>query len=329
MLALRSIVAAIRAAGATALCCPPTVTVPPRALSTRSFPEKSLFLKRMLQAWLRDTDFPCGSLARKSAAEGTSANASPPRPTGLPRRLTAVGDDGILSSDRFPDSPDAPAGAADPDRVPGPPGQRASFSTTRRTAKRPRHARTRSDVPAAASDASDSSPPHLSGLLRRAQTLAGKLKCAQGLRRHGRQLAVLVVSLGGVLAAASGALVLAAVLALQGACVRTLFLFLGAACAVVSANCTHGLGGWLRWRAPGLLTPGSWRFFQPFRGGRFFMATQGAGWTLFSAGLFGMMVAGRMAAVGAVRWLHHVSLATAAAVIAAQVLLGELRQCAC
>lgn len=158
----------------------------------------------------------------------------------------------------------------------------------------------------------------------RAQTLVEKVRTLGEMRRQGRQLAALVVVLGCALAATSGALAVASVAAVRTRCLQLIYLGLSAVSLLVAANSTHGLGGWLRWRhAPPQHGASSWRFFQPFRGGTAFMATQGAGWAFFCLALAGLVTASRMVAAGAVQWLHHVSWATAAAVLAAQTLLGE------
>ena len=62
---------------------------------------------------------------------------------------------------------------------------------------------------------------------------------------------------------------------------RLLYCCISVICSLTAVSTTHGLGGFLRHGQ----SNASWRFFQPFVGGRMFIATQALGWSLFSLSL--------------------------------------------
>lgn len=85
---------------------------------------------------------------------------------------------------------------------------------------------------------------------------------------------------------------------LEDAPVRLAYLALSGACLTMAAFVTYGLAGHLRHvhrrSEPGSesdseggdeAAPAAWHFFQPFKGGGWFVATQALGWALYSAGL--------------------------------------------
>eukprot|EP00210_Caulerpa_lentillifera_P002989 g2854.t1 len=65
---------------------------------------------------------------------------------------------------------------------------------------------------------------------------------------------------------------------------KLLYCSISVICSLIAASTTHGLGGYLRHGKKSKSKTG-WKFFQPFVGGRVFMATQALGWSLFSLSL--------------------------------------------
>ncbi|CAG9462880.1 unnamed protein product [Pedinophyceae sp. YPF-701] len=131
-----------------------------------------------------------------------------------------------------------------------------------------------------------------------------------------------VLALGTVLAVASGLLVIVAEVELgdASASLQVLYFSLSAAALLVSFAATHGLGGWLRFQAPRARQ--RWRFFQPFRGSYFFVATQAAGWGLFSLATVGVVAAARLALARTSTYLRGLSAGVAVTMVAGQVLLA-------
>lgn len=74
--------------------------------------------------------------------------------------------------------------------------------------------------------------------------------------------------------------------AVAGTPARVLFICIAFVLLAIAGPVTHGLGGRLRHSKTG-----SWRFFQPWRGGVAFVACQGLGWGLYSVSIAAFGVA--------------------------------------
>eukprot|EP00884_Botryococcus_braunii_P007964 jgi/Botrbrau1/17169/Bobra.0157s0061.1 len=100
--------------------------------------------------------------------------------------------------------------------------------------------------------------------------------------------AAAVVGMGLLWAAVGGVLLLATEY-VESSATKVVYFILSGGCLLVAATTTHGLAGKLRYEVSHKndsgLPPWQWRFFQPFRGGKAFVATQALGWALFSAAL--------------------------------------------
>jgi len=65
---------------------------------------------------------------------------------------------------------------------------------------------------------------------------------------------------------------------------KLLYCSISVLCSLIAASTTHGLGGYLR-HGKNRKSETRWKFFQPFVGGRIFIASQALGWSLFSLSL--------------------------------------------
>lgn len=103
---------------------------------------------------------------------------------------------------------------------------------------------------------------------------------------------------------------------------RLLYCSISVACSLIAASTTHGLGGLLRHGQDGHKKEGSWRFFQPFVGGRVFIATQALGWSLFSLSLVCFIALVREIVKGVAIALKMWALASGGTAVVTQIVLG-------
>ncbi|KAL3152102.1 hypothetical protein ABBQ32_001207 [Trebouxia sp. C0010 RCD-2024] len=144
-----------------------------------------------------------------------------------------------------------------------------------------------------------------------------------------------VIALGLVWAALGGSLLLATEY-LQDTHSKEVYFLLAALCLLVGATTTHGLGGSLRHKQTGPFTlelgsdvdprqpdpVTTWRFFQPFRGGAFFVATQAMGWALFSISLVCLCWLLVQVVAGVAYCIRCWALITGSVMFCAQLFLG-------
>nr|AZI70899.1 acyl-CoA:diacylglycerol acyltransferase 2.3 [Lobosphaera incisa]QIT07021.1 type-2 diacylglycerol acyltransferase DGAT2C [Lobosphaera incisa] len=139
-----------------------------------------------------------------------------------------------------------------------------------------------------------------------------------------RSSSAAVVAMGVLWAVMGGALLLATeYLAEQST--REMYYILSGICLLIGATTTHGLGGKLRHdtaREAGAESAPSWQFFQPFRGGTWFVATQALGWVLFSLSIMGLIWLISQVAVGVAYCMRCWAWAVGAAMFTAQLVLG-------
>lgn len=149
-----------------------------------------------------------------------------------------------------------------------------------------------------------------------------------------RSASAAVMLLGLVWAALGGSLLLATEY-LQDTHSKEVYFFLAACCLLVGATTTHGLGGSLRHKQTGPFTMelGSdvdtrpepvttWKFYQPFRGGAWFVATQAMGWALFSISLCCMCWLLLQVVAGVAYCIRCWALITGSVMLCAQLFLG-------
>jgi 2-acylglycerol O-acyltransferase 2 len=132
----------------------------------------------------------------------------------------------------------------------------------------------------------------------------------------------------------------------------TLYSILSVVFFVLSACTIHGLGGLLRyWFSSMRLAPeenneyksmdilnhpdaaqshsleselmqNEWKFFQPFKGGAAFVATQAAGWILFSVALLPLVWSMALAISSTAHWIHSMTIAAGITALLAELLLA-------
>lgn len=133
-----------------------------------------------------------------------------------------------------------------------------------------------------------------------------------------------------------------------GTPIGTLYSILSVVFFVLSACTIHGLGGLLRyWFSTIRLTSGEkyghvldchdasqshsleselkqneWKFFQPFKGGAAFVATQAAGWILFSVALLPLLWSIALAISSTAHWIHSLTVAAGMTALLAELLLA-------
>lgn len=142
-----------------------------------------------------------------------------------------------------------------------------------------------------------------------------------------------VIAMGTLWVALGGALLYLGSEVLHDASSRLAYLVLAVACLTMAAFTTYGLAGHLR-HAPALAAgsdddsdsgrrarapPSAWRFFQPFRGGAWFVATQALGWALFSAGLTLMLYLIAQGAAGVMEGARRYTWTAGAIMVTAQL----------
>uniref|UniRef100_A0A1D2A7N3 Diacylglycerol O-acyltransferase n=1 Tax=Auxenochlorella protothecoides TaxID=3075 RepID=A0A1D2A7N3_AUXPR len=146
-----------------------------------------------------------------------------------------------------------------------------------------------------------------------------------------------VIAMGTLWVALGGALLYLGSEVLHDASSRLAYLVLAVACLTMAAFTTYGLAGHLR-HAPALAAgsdddsdsgrrarapPSAWRFFQPFRGGAWFVATQALGWALFSAGLTLMLYLIAQGAAGVMEGARRYTWTAGAIMVTAQLVLAS------
>ncbi|DBB16381.1 hypothetical protein WJX82_004098 [Trebouxia sp. C0006] len=144
-----------------------------------------------------------------------------------------------------------------------------------------------------------------------------------------------VMGLGLVWAALGGSLLLATEY-LQDTVSKEVYFFLAACCLLVGATTTHGLGGSLRHKQTGPFTMElgadvdprqpdpvtTWKFYQPFRGGAWFVATQAMGWALFSISIVCLCWLLLQVVAGVAYCIRCWALITGSVMFCAQLFLG-------
>eukprot|EP00210_Caulerpa_lentillifera_P003438 g3281.t1 len=102
---------------------------------------------------------------------------------------------------------------------------------------------------------------------------------------------------------------------------KLLYCSISVLCSMIAVSTTHGLGGYLRHgRNQKSQTP--WKFFQPFVGGRIFIATQALGWSLFSLSLVFFIKVVQQIIKGVAFAIQLWALASGGAVVVTQLVLA-------
>ncbi len=82
---------------------------------------------------------------------------------------------------------------------------------------------------------------------------------------------------------------------------------------------------WCQCLVAGAQESEGWRFWQPFRGGPAFVATQGLGWALTAAALASVLALGRQIALGVAHAIRAWLLATSAVMLLAQLVREHVK----
>jgi len=90
---------------------------------------------------------------------------------------------------------------------------------------------------------------------------------------------------------------------------------------LTAASTTHGLGGFLL-HGQNRPSEGEWRFFQPFVGGRTFIATQALGWSFFTLSLMCFIAVMREIAKGVAIAIRTWAIASGSTAVVTQILLS-------
>ena len=104
-------------------------------------------------------------------------------------------------------------------------------------------------------------------------------------------------------------------------CFRLLYCSISVICSLTAASTTHGLGGFLR-HGQNTGAKHTWRFFQPFVGGRVFIATQALGWSLFSLSLVFFIAVVREVVKGVAIAIRIWALVSGGTAVVTQLVLG-------
>ncbi|KAK9814027.1 hypothetical protein WJX73_009556 [Symbiochloris irregularis] len=142
-------------------------------------------------------------------------------------------------------------------------------------------------------------------------------------------LAAFAVLAMGILWSIMGGAVLLATDSMQDASSKHTHFALSAVCLLVGAFTTHGLAGRMR-HAPLMQdlaeeashSAHSWRFWQPFKGGKAFVATQALGWALFATALCSLAWLFTQVASGIAYYVQYWVVMTSSIMLAGQVVLG-------
>lgn len=141
----------------------------------------------------------------------------------------------------------------------------------------------------------------------------------------------IVVFIGMVWAAVGAGLLLAGSLVEGGKVTGTTYAIVSLACFTLASFTTHGIGGLLRnahleqqagKKSESGMNAEKWRFFQPFKGGPVFVATQAAGWILYSTAIAYLLVGITDMGLGAAQSIVSWTRAAGASGFAAEVILA-------